>query len=103
VHLAVGKVEALRGLVGQQAFFDLGDRKPFAGGAALVQTEIAVGVERALVPEYADLVLSGEDDPAVAVLEFLYPRANFLFLGPHPVRAAVLKSGVHCHLYNTNV
>ena len=70
MHFAVGKVEALRSLVGQQALLDLGDGEPFAGGAALVQTEIAVGVERALVPEYADLVLAGEVVPAVAVLEF---------------------------------
>ena len=35
-----------------------------------MQAEIAVGVELALVAEYADLVVSGEDDAAVTVLEF---------------------------------
>jgi hypothetical protein len=34
-----------------------------------VQAEIAVGVELTLVSEYADLVVSSEDDSAVAVLE----------------------------------
>src|SRR5215470_7780567 len=69
MHFALGEVEALRGLVGQQPLLDLGDGETLASGAALVQAEIAVGVELALVPEYADLVVSGEDDAAVSVLE----------------------------------
>src|SRR5215831_11251192 len=69
MHFAIGEVESLRGLVGQQPLLDLGDGETLASGAALVQAEIAVGVELALVPEYADLVVSGEDDAAVSVLE----------------------------------
>ena len=34
-----------------------------------MQAEIAVGVELPLVSEYADLVVSSEDDSAIAVLE----------------------------------
>src|SRR5262245_34081678 len=69
MHLGVGEVEALRGLVGHEPLLDLGDGEAFAGGTALVHAEIAVGVELALVPEYADLVVPGKDDAAVAVLE----------------------------------
>src|SRR5690606_10283010 len=49
--------------------FDLGDDQPLAGGAALVHAEIAVGVKRVLVTEHADLMLPGEHDAALAVLE----------------------------------
>ena len=69
MHFGLGKVESLRGLVGQQPFLDLGDGEALARRAALVQAEIAVGVELPLVSEYADLVVSSEDDSAVAVLE----------------------------------
>src|SRR5262249_57511173 len=81
MHFAVREVEPLRGLVGQQPLLDLGDGEALAGGAALVQAEIAVGVELTLVPEYADLVVSGEDDSAVAVLEL--PGVSPA-LPPHP-------------------
>ena len=64
------KYRPSRGLVRAQALFDLGDGQAFAGGAALVQAEIAVGEEFALVPEHADLVVPDEDDAAIAVLEF---------------------------------
>src|SRR5438270_13762297 len=34
-----------------------------------MQAEIAVGVELALMPEYAELTVAGKDDPAVSILE----------------------------------
>src|SRR5579864_6296399 len=86
VHLVFREIEAHRGLVGPQPLLDLGDGQALTGRAALVQAEIRVGVELALVPEYADLVVADEDDAAVAVLELfklcheffghlrLYPR-----------------------------
>src|SRR5580698_1943298 len=70
VHLVFGEEQSHRGLVGAQPLLDLGDGQAFAGRAALVQAEIAVGVEFALVAEHADLVVTDEDDPPVAVLEF---------------------------------
>src|SRR5262249_16468216 len=69
VRLGVGEVEALRGLVGHDPLFDLGDDQALAGRAALVQAVIAVGVELAAVPEHADLGTADEHDAAVAVLE----------------------------------
>src|SRR5262245_14219705 len=69
VHLGLREVETLRGHVGTQPLLDLGDGEALAGRAALVQAEIAVGVELAFVPEHPDLVLTGENDSAVAVLE----------------------------------
>src|SRR5689334_9105696 len=69
VRLGVGEVEALRGLVGQDPLFDLGDDQALAGRAALVQAVIAVGVELAAVLEHADLGVADEHDAAVAVLE----------------------------------
>src|SRR5215472_2690747 len=69
VHLGVREIHAHRGLVGAQPLLDLGDGQALAGRAALVQAEIAVGVELALVPEHADLVVADEHDAAVAVLE----------------------------------
>src|SRR5580704_3125911 len=70
VQLVIGEEQAHRGLVGAQPFFDLGDGQAFAGRAALVQAEIAVGEEFALVAEHADFVVADEDDPPVAILEF---------------------------------
>src|SRR5262245_29637676 len=70
MHLGLRKVETLRGHVGTQPLLDLGDGEALAGRAALVQAEIAVGVELAFVSKNADLVLTGEDDSAIAVLEF---------------------------------
>src|ERR1700719_1776024 len=70
VHLVFGEEQAHRGLVGAQPLLDLGDGQAFAGRAALVQAEIAVGEEFALVAEHADLIVADEDDPPVAVLEF---------------------------------
>src|SRR5262245_11358339 len=69
VHLGLREVETLRGHVRTQPLLDLGDGEAFAGRAALMQAEIAVGVELAFVPEHPDLVLTGEDDAAIAVLE----------------------------------
>src|ERR1051326_2165970 len=69
IHVLLGEVQALRGLVGAQPLLDLGDGQSFAGGAALVQAEIAVGVILAFVPEHADLVVADEHDTAVAVGE----------------------------------
>src|SRR5580693_7551440 len=70
VHLVFGEEQSHRGLVGAQPLLDLGDGQAFAGRAALMQAEIAVGVEFALVAEHADLVVADEDDPPIAVLEF---------------------------------
>src|SRR5262249_14080150 len=47
MHLGVREIESLRCLVGTQPLLDLGDGKALAGGAALMQAEIAVGVELA--------------------------------------------------------
>src|SRR6202035_4372144 len=69
VHLVFGEEQAHRSLVGTQPLLDLGDGQAFAGRAALVQAEIAVGVEFALVAEHADLVVADKDDPPIAVLE----------------------------------
>src|SRR5690242_8987072 len=70
VHFVFGEIEAHRGLIRPQPFLDPGDRQAFASRAALMQAEIAVGVEFAIVPEHADLVVADKDDAAVAVLEF---------------------------------
>src|SRR5580704_10114302 len=70
VHLVFGEEQAHRGLVGAKPLLDLGDGQALAGRAALVQAEIAVGVEFAFVAEHADLVVADEHDPPVAILEF---------------------------------
>src|SRR6202051_2158286 len=70
VHLVFGEEQAHRSLVGAQPLLDLGDGQAFAGRPALVQAEIAVGVKFALMAEHADLVVTDENDPPVAVLEF---------------------------------
>src|SRR6202161_255516 len=70
VHLVFREEQAHRGLVGAQPLLDLGDGQALAGRAALVQAEIAIGVEFALVAEHADLIVADEDDPPIAVLEF---------------------------------
>src|SRR5712671_4929423 len=67
--LAVGEIQPARRLVGQDALFDLGDDQTLAGGPALVNAKIAVGVELSVVPEHADLVIAEKNDAAVAVLE----------------------------------
>src|SRR5262249_16348990 len=69
VGLGVGKVKALRGLVGHDPLFHLGDDQALAGRAALVQAVIAVGVEFAAVLEHTDLGVADEHDAAIAVLE----------------------------------
>src|SRR5580698_3804691 len=78
VHLVFGEEQAHRGLVGAQPLLDLGDGQALAGRAALVQAEIAIGVEFALVAEHADLVVTDKNDPSIAVLEFRKLR-NELF------------------------
>src|SRR5215211_1596774 len=70
VHLAVGEVEPARGLVRHDPLFHLGNDQAFAGGPALMQADIAVGIELAVVPEHADLAISGEDDAALAIVDF---------------------------------
>src|SRR5580658_1722480 len=70
VHFVLGEEQAHGGLVGAQPLLDLGDGQAFAGRAALMQAEIAVSEEFALMAEHADLVVANEHDPAVAVLEF---------------------------------
>src|SRR5580704_2575696 len=70
VHLVFGEEQAHRGLVGPQPLLDLGNGQAFAGRAALMQAEIAVGVDFALVAEHANLVVADEDDTPVPILEF---------------------------------
>src|SRR5580658_6005251 len=61
VHLVFREEQAHRGLVRAQPFFDLGDGQAFAGRAALVQAEIAVGVNLTVMAEHADLVIADKD------------------------------------------
>src|SRR3984957_16486801 len=70
VHLVFGEEQAHRGLVRAQPLLDLGDGQAFACRAALVQAEIAVGVEFALMAEHADLIVADKDDPPIAIIEF---------------------------------
>src|SRR5262249_9295246 len=85
MSLGVGEIQPTRGLVGHDAFLDLGDNQPFAGRATLVDAIIAVGVELPLVAEHADFVIAKKDDAAVAILEFR-SFAHELFRHPssHP-------------------
>src|SRR5215475_2982194 len=69
MHLVVGEIEPARRLVGHDPLFHLGDDQAFAGRAALVQADIAVGVELAVVLEHADFAIADEDDAAVAVVD----------------------------------
>src|SRR5262245_40540763 len=78
VRLGVGEVHALRGLVGHDPLFDLGDDQALAGRAALVEAVVAVGVKFAAVLEHADLGVADEYNAANAVLE-LGCLANDLF------------------------
>src|SRR5215472_5356791 len=109
VGLGVREVEALRGLVGHDALFDLGDDQPLAGRAALVQAVIAVGVEFAAVLEHADLGVAHEHDPAVAVLELRRLANELLGHGtqvlPEATRARprwAVPSARHVRLYITS-
>src|SRR5262249_49581514 len=83
MHLGLGEVQSLRGLVREEAFLDLGDGEALAGRSPLVQAEIAVGVELSFVAEDADLVVAGKHDAPVAVLEL--PDLAYILLG-HPGR-----------------
>src|SRR5262249_6311106 len=67
VHFVFREIESHRGLVGAKPLLDLGDGQTFAGGAALVQAEIVVGVEFAVVAEHADLLVADKDDAAVTI------------------------------------
>jgi hypothetical protein len=78
VHLRLGEVQALGGLIGSQPFLDLGDGEAFAGRAALVQAEIAVGVVLTLMPEHADFVVADKPDAAIAILHFRRLRDELL-------------------------
>jgi hypothetical protein len=55
----------------------LGDGQALASRAALMQAEIAVSEEFALMPEHAYLVVADKDDAAVAVVEFGKSRDEF--------------------------
>src|SRR6266581_1889398 len=70
VEGVLGEIESARGLVGHDRLLDFGDGQAFAGGAALMQAIIAVSVVLTSLAEDADLVVSGEYDPAVAIFEF---------------------------------
>src|ERR1700722_18888596 len=57
VHLVFGAKQPPRGLVGGPPLLDFGDGQALAGRAALVQAEIAVGVERAPRADHPDRVV----------------------------------------------
>src|SRR5262245_32181606 len=99
VHLGVREIEPLRCLVGTQPLLDLGDGETLAGRAALMQAEIAVGVELAFMPEYADLVLTGENDAAIAVLELRDLTDELLGHADAPSCLGLEFSGVGFRLY----
>src|SRR5580704_11182722 len=63
VHLIFGEIQAHGGLVRPQPLFDFGDGQAFTGRPALVQAEIAVGINLAVMATHADLVVANEDDP----------------------------------------
>src|SRR5258708_34489854 len=65
VEFGLGEIQALRGLVGHDALFDFGDGEPLAGRSALVQAVVAIGIESAVFPEHADLMVAEEHDTAV--------------------------------------
>jgi hypothetical protein len=67
--VGLGEVEPHRGLVRPQPLLDARDGEPLAGRPALVQTEIRVGVERAIMAEHADLVVADKDNAALSILE----------------------------------
>src|ERR1019366_9441783 len=90
MHLGVREVEPARGLVRHDPLFDLGDGQALAGRSALMQAEIAVGVELPLVPEHTDLVVADKNDAAVAVLELR--KLTDELLG-HTWKTSLLKSG----------
>src|ERR1700730_17510905 len=77
IHVGRGEVEPHRGLVRPQPLLDARDGEPFAGRPTLVQTEIRVGVERAIVAEHADLIVADKDDAALSVLEGGKPGDEF--------------------------
>src|SRR5258708_1582473 len=64
VEFGLGEIQALRGLVGHDALFDFGDGEPLAGRSALVQAVVAIGIESAVFPEHADLMVAEEHDTA---------------------------------------
>src|SRR6516164_4602750 len=90
VHLVFREIQTHRGLVRPQAFLDSGDGQALASRAALMQAEITVGVEFAVVPEHADLVVPHKDDAAVAVLEFGKFRNEFFGHKRHTLRFILL-------------
>src|SRR5215467_1107392 len=65
----VGEGLALVGAVGPDDVDHLVDQDSLAGGSAGVQAVVAVGVIVAVLEEHADLVLAGNDNATVAVLE----------------------------------
>ena len=69
VHL-VAELLALVGAVRVDDVDHVVDHQAFAGRTALVQADVAVGVEGAVLVEHADLALARGDDAAVAVLQF---------------------------------
>src|SRR5260221_7429333 len=88
MEFGVRKIQALRGLVGHDAFFHFGDRQPLAGRSPLVQAVVAIRIEGAMFPEYADFLVADEHDATVAVLElrnladkFLSHSKHFLHVG----------------------
>src|SRR5262245_19466770 len=65
----VGEGLAFVGAVGSDQVHDLVDQDALTGGAAGMQAVIAVGVVGPVLEEQPYLVLAGDDDPAVSVLE----------------------------------
>ncbi len=70
MEFGIGEIQALRGFIGHDALFDLGDGEPLAGRPALVQAVVAVCIKSAVFPEHTDLMVAEEHDTTVAILEF---------------------------------
>src|SRR5713101_6864803 len=83
VEFGIGEIQALRGLVGHDAFFHFGDRQPLAGRPALMQAVVAVSIKGAVFPEHTDLMVADEDDTAVAILELGNLADEFLIHSRH--------------------
>src|SRR6516165_2647761 len=93
IHVGLGEIKTHRGLVRPQPLLDARDGEPLAGRSALVQTEIRIGVKRALVAEHADLVVADKNDAALSVLEVgkfgdeFFRHSAFAWVTARPAKA----------------
>src|SRR6266852_7920045 len=69
VEFGIREIQALRGLVGHDAFFHFGDGQPLTGRSALVQAVVAVSIKGTVFAEHTDLMVADEHDTTVAILE----------------------------------